>query len=310
MLNNLAKYILTTLTYYDVMDYPMTAFEIWKYLTKISRENQDNQRDSCSLGDVIKELENEKLHKFIDEHAGYYFLRGRKNLVAQRIERNKISEYKFKIIRRVAGWLQFVPYVRGAAVAGRLAMKNTQAKSDLDLFIIIARGKIFTGRLLVTALVHMLGKRRYGCKIRNRVCLNHFITDDFEISVKDIFSAHEYVFLAPVFREDLFRKFQNKNKWIKKYKINFWLAVNNSKINSNSVIAQRVKNFLEKILKADSIENYLKKWQQKRINNNPKSKQMGGVILASDSELAFWPNFDNQGPKVFEKFQKRLNDLR
>jgi hypothetical protein len=308
MSGELSKYILTTIVYYDVMDYPLTAFEVWKYLTRISSESESVEK--FSLAEVLEGLEDEKLQKFIEEHQGYYFFRGRKNLVAQRIERNKISEYKFRIVRRVVWWLRFVPFVHGVAVAGRLAMKNAQAKSDLDLFIILQDGNIFTGRLLVTVLVHIFGKRRYGNKVQNRICLNHFVTNEFAVSVKDIFSAHEYSFLVPVFNGDSWMEFQKNNDWIKKYKINFEASTNNLKLVPDSKYSQWVRKTLEKLLQFDWVEIFLGNWQRQRINNNPKTKQFGSVILAEDSELAFWPNFENQGPKVFEKFQEKLAELK
>lgn len=335
MNNELSKLILATLAYYDVMDYPMTGFEVWKYLTRVSNYKLlTPDEEKYSLGDVIKELEEDKLKRFVEEYRGYYFLRGSppatlrspdalaqtmragvamragQNLVEQRIERNKIAGQKFRIVRQVAWWLRFAPFVRGVAVAGRLAMKNAEMKSDLDLFIVIQHGKIFTGRLLITLLVHILGKRRHGRKVQDRICLNHFVTDTFSISVKDIFSAHEYSFLAPIFNGDAFLGFYENNGWIRNYKINLEIASDNLQMIPDSGFSRFVRKASEKFLQADFVESYLRKWQKKRINKNPKTGQIGGVILADDSELAFWPNFENQGPKVFEKFQERLVESR
>ena len=47
---NLSKYILTTLAYYDALDYPMTAFEIWKCLTRAEDEKTEEKFD---LADVL-----------------------------------------------------------------------------------------------------------------------------------------------------------------------------------------------------------------------------------------------------------------
>lgn len=308
MQSNLSKYILTTIAYYDVMDYPMTVFEIWKYLTKIS--SGDDEEESFSLNDVVTELKNEKLQKFIEEFQGYYFLRDRKAIVAQRIERNKISIRKIGIVKNVVFWLRFVPFVRSVSIAGRLAMKNAEGRSDLDLFIILKKNRIFTGRLLVTLVVHFLGKRRHGNKICDRICLNHFITTKYSVLGKDLFAAHEYAFLLPVFGAKEFKKFQKKNEWIRRYKINFKFSARNLYMIADSRIAKFVRKNLEKILQFKAIEEYLSRWQEKKIANNPKSKQQGGIILCSFEELAFWPNFENQGPKVFEKFQDKISHLK
>ena len=231
--NFLIKYILQTLVYYDVMDYPMTAFEVWKYLTRTSQQSIDNIQQQIEIGaqcmiekygltEVIKELESDGLKKYIEEYQGYYFLQGRKNLVEQRLERNKIAEKKFKLIQKITGWLRFLPYIKMVAVTGRVAMKNSENKSDLDFLIVLKKHKLFTGRMLVTSLIHFLGRRRYADKIKNRACLNYYITDkSLEISLRDVFSASEYFFITPIFGKDIFHEFQEKNSWIGGYKPNY-----------------------------------------------------------------------------------------
>jgi hypothetical protein len=159
-------------------------------------------------------------------------------------------------------------------------------------------------------MVHFLGKRRHGDKICNRICLNHFITTKYVVLGKDLFAAHEYAFLLPVFGAKTFSKFQKKNEWIKKYKINFEFSTRNLGMIADSEITKFVRKNLEKILQFNAIEEFLSQWQEKKIANNPKSKQQGGIILCGPEELAFWPNFENQGPKVFEKFQERVAHLK
>src|SRR3990172_2665738 len=191
----LSKHILTTITYYDVLDYPLTSFEIWKYLTTHNSQPTILNPPPCSLADIVKGLEDESLKKFIEEYRGFSFLKGRKGLVEQRIKRGKLAEEKYKILLGVAKILRFAPYVRMIAVTGRMAMKNTEEKSDLDLLVVLKHGKIFTGRTLVPLLVHLLGKRRHKGKITDRVCLNYFITTrSLEISLKDLYSSSEYYF--------------------------------------------------------------------------------------------------------------------
>ncbi|MDP1833611.1 MAG: hypothetical protein Q8L11_01600 [Candidatus Moranbacteria bacterium] len=320
MSSNLSKHILTTLVYYDVMDYPMTSFEVWKYLTRTSNLNQPtgqqalggdsgNQNEKYSLSEVIKELDGDGVRKNIAEYRGYYFLKGREKLVEQRIGRNKIAESKFKIARRVAWWLRFVPFMRGIALTGRLAMKNTESKSDLDFLIVLKKGRIFTGRALVTLLVHILGKRRYGSKIANRVCLNYFITDkSLEINLKDIFSASEYHFITPIFGRKTFKKFQIKNGWLKKYKIHYQPdEVANLKLLKDGKFAKMTRKIGEKLFKIDFIERHLRDWQLRRIAADPRTHKPGSMIIATDESLVFLP--DPQSPKVFEKFQERLASL-
>ena len=66
---------------------------------------------------------------------------------------------------------------------------------------------------------------------------------------------------------------------------------------------------MEKLLGWNFLEEKLKAWQVKRIENNPKTKQLGSMIIADENELAFWPNYENQGPLIFSKFKERLNKI-
>lgn len=305
----LQKNILTTVAYYDAMDYPLTSFEIWKYLTSLDSTQDSNSR-TFSLGDVIEMLRNENMRMALEEYKGFFILRGRKEIVDRRIRNGKISISKLKKLRRVVWALRFVPFVRMIGVTGGLAMKNAREESDWDLFIVIKSGRIWTGRTLVTALVHILGKRRHGDKISDRVCLNYFITDQsLEISTKDLFSASEYFFLLPLFDTGgVFHQFQMKNSWIKDFKPNYHLAeTDNLKILKDSVFSRLARNFREKLISWDFLENWLRKWQKKRIFNNPKTCQKGSFIQAEDERLVFLPQ--PQGPRIFEKFREKMQNF-
>jgi len=304
--NHLVKQILSTVAYYDVMDYPMTNFEIWKYLVRINNAEKINL---ISFWEVTMALENEALKKIITEKNGFHFLKGREKLVELRIKRNKISVRKIKKLCPYSRWIALVPFVRGIAASGRLAMKNAEEGSDWDLKIIIKKGKIFTGRFLVTILVHFLGKRRHGKKIKDRVCLNHFIAQGSEVAMKDIYSAHEYSFLLPLFGSEEISRFQEANAWISDFKVNYFGEQAGNFISEPSHTAIFFKKILEAIFSFNGIEYILKKIQTYKIQHNPKTAQKGGAVIYTDEELAFWPNFENQGPKIFSQFQENLEEL-
>ncbi|MFA5961161.1 MAG: hypothetical protein WC848_00585 [Parcubacteria group bacterium] len=323
MSDSLSQNILATICYYDVLDYPLTVFELWKYLisdpayaSSSAKAAVDKnataskqEKKKILIIDIINELESEALKKQIETFRGYYFLPGRKDLVAQRIERNKISEEKYKIVRRVIKLLRFVPFIRMIAVTGRMAMKNAEEKSDLDLMIILEKGHIFTGRFLTVAFLSVLGIRRHGEKIKNKICLNHFLSTDFSVSIKDLFSAHEYVFMVPIFGLNFYHEFLEKNKWIEEIRPNFSDRLANMKEIRDSQFSKTVRENLEKIFAPRIIENNLREFQTAKIKANPKTKKIGGVIIYADEELAFWPNFEKQGPRVFEEFKARVEKI-
>lgn len=308
MLSALAKNILTTIVYYDVLDYPLTVFEIEKYLIR-TEAKKSGERENLDLARIMSILDGEELKNLIEKHEGFYFLENRQDLVAQRIERIKNSEDKLKIIFRIARWLRWVPYLRMIVVTGRLAMKNAEKGSDIDVLIAIKNGRIFTGRLLLTLAVHFLGKRRHGQRIANRICLNYFITDNsLEIKLKDMFSASEYFFALPIYNSKTFLNFQKANSWIVDYKPNYFPAeILGEKVVEDSIYFRFLREAGEKMLDYGWIERILKKWQLKKIEKNPKTKQAGSLIIVSDEALVFLP--EPQGPKVFEKFSLKLEAL-
>jgi predicted nucleotidyltransferase len=304
-MNSLSHNILSTIAYYDVLDYPMTSFEIWKYLVG---KNEDKQ--NFSLAEVVDSLEsNDDLKKNVEQFRGFFFLSGRKELALGRLKRNKIFERKFRLIEKIVKVLRFVPYVRMIAVTGRVAMKNAEAKSDLDFLIALQKGKIFTGRILVTMLTHFLGKRRYGRKITDRACLNFFLTDgSLEIDLKDIYSSSEYSFMFPVFGGETFSKFQKENFWIRKFRPNFFPdEAKSAKMLGDTFFSSRVRKIGERLFSFDFFEKFFKKWQMKRIVNDPRTYKKGSGVMASDQALIFLP--DPHGPEIFEKYQRKMESL-
>lgn len=304
----ISKNIIATVAYYDIFEYPLTAFEIWKYLIAYGEE-RPVQDTEIKLSDIAEGLDSKDLEKHIGQLQGFYFLKGKDDLVEKRIRRNKISEHKFKIIRKVVWFLRFVPFVRMVAVTGRMAMKNASRESDLDLLVALKHGRIFTGRTLVTFLVHILGKRRHGNKITDRICLNYFITDrSLEIQLKDMFSSSEYSFAVPMFGSKNFQKFQEANGWIRDMKPNYHPEIlANLKLVPDSDAARFSRKWGERIFSPSFIEKGLKKWQTRRILADPRTNRSGSMIIANDNSLVFLP--EPQGPKVFEQFKKNLEKL-
>ncbi len=311
----LIKNIFATLAYYDGMDYPMTAFEAWKYLINVKCQMSNVKcisEEKYTLNDVINGLDDYELRKFVEEYRGFYFLRGRKELVKKRIDRNKIAVGKLKRLRRVVWFLRFIPFVRMIGVTGRLAMKHTEKNSDWDVLAVLKSGKIWTGRTLVTGFLHLIGKRRYGEKIKDRICLNHFITDNsLEVATKErfaLFSAHEFSFAFPIFDTGIFQKFQLQNSWIRDYHPNYYLnETGNLKTLGDDGASKIIRGIGEKILSWDFLEDWLGKWQAKKIENNPKTHLAGSFIRFSEKALVFLPK--PQGLELIKNLREKMKNF-
>ena len=323
----LQKAILSTITYYNTLDYPLTSFEAFKYLvnplhiagfywspkpeSKTWKQVEVERFSEITLANVIKSLESKELKEFISEKNGFYFLRGRGKIIKIRISRQKIADQKWKKAKKIIHWLQVVPYLRMVAISGSLALNNTQKKSDFDLFIVVKNRRIWLTRFLITLLVQLMGKRRHKEFTEDRICLNHYVTDKFlEIKFRSLYNAQTYAHMIPVLEmeHEIYEKFQKANTWIKDYLV-FWpeqkvehlkvlkassLFISIAKI-SEACLNNRFGNFLEKILK---------KLQKHSIEKNPLTHKRGGRITVDDTQLEFHP--DSPERKILDKYNKSM----
>lgn len=331
MLSDIEKSILSTIVYYDVLGMPLTAFEAWKYLINSEQRTANSKHDSCvptvSFIDILGALDkSELLGKFIDSKNGLYFLKGRDNLYQQRIERKKIADQKWKKVCRIARWFQAAPFIRMIAVSGSLAQNNTKLESDLDLLIVTKNGRIWTARALVTFLTALMGVRRSGEKTKNRICLNHYITDEsLKIKFRSLYNAQTYAHLVCIEADSsldktrdkrgpsaqIYTDFQRANSWIKDY-LNFYPIAQNQNqrfIKPNSLFKLKAKfwEFLLRSRVGDRVEKFLKNIQLAHIEKHPLRHKKGGRVVADDLQLEFHPESPERG--VLDKYNKKMIDL-
>lgn len=304
-LNLLEKSILATIGYYDVLDYPLTGFEVFKYLINpshiIAQSEQEKGLKSESLAkpkflDVLKALKNKSLINFIEEKNGFYFLRGREKMIRTRIDCQKISEQKWKKVKKIISLLQVIPYIRLIAISGSVALDNAKKQSDIDLLIITKHKRIWTVRFLITFLIHLLGKRRHGQKTANRICLNHYITDkSLKINFPSLYNAQTYAHLIPVLEieKGIYKKFQQANQWIENYLANgFEQQADNQKLIRERKFLRKTARFKESILNTfigDILEKIFKLIQIVSIKYHSKKDKGGGRVIADDFQLEFHP---------------------
>jgi predicted nucleotidyltransferase len=323
-MENLEKSIIATVCYYDILDYPLTGFEIYKYLVNSSRIDNREYIANISFNNILNALESSsEIKKIIQEKNGFYFLQNREKILPQRIKRQKLADQKWKKARKIIWLLQIIPYLRMIAVSGSLALGNTRKNSDIDLLIITKAGRIWTCRTLITILITLLGKKHHKGKTRDRICLNHYITDkSLRIPFESLYNAQTYArlvnlydFFLPLAKGEIkrrfFEKFQESNFWVKNY-LFFRLNTkgkNLRMINKNKILISFAK-FSEFVLDnraGNQIENILGKWQEKRIKSDPLFKKPDGRITADKNQLEFHP--ESHEVKIVKNFNQKMRDL-
>jgi predicted nucleotidyltransferase len=187
-MNQIIDAIIHTIAFYDAVGkVPLTKLELYKYLINMPAP------PAGGFGSFLKILDREwpSLEPYIERERGFYSLKKNRSGYARRIHIGKTGIKKWRIAKRMIRLISFLPYVRMVAITGSLALNNTHKESDIDVLITAKHGHIWTVRILVTALMQILGKRRHGKKISDRICLNHYISDKSrDLRPKNLFSDH------------------------------------------------------------------------------------------------------------------------
>jgi hypothetical protein len=285
----LEQQILKTLEYFDVQDHPLTVLEIHKYLLNIGEGSQ-----TASLLQIEKELQ--ALSGKVETAYGFYYLLGRNNIVKKRLENTFYSTQRLKLEKRFLPNAKFIPFVSAVALTGSEALSNSRQGSDMDLFVLTKPNRIWLARLFLTAYLHARGVRRYGKRIENRFCLNHYIQEGKHINNdQNIYTAMEYISLIPYFGAEAIYNFQiNNTDWVKKYLIQPQI------IKYPKVQESNFKIFVEKLLSGrlgNWFEAFVGSFQRRKI------KIEEGITVEPD-ELSFHPA--SKGRQVLEKLSFKL----
>lgn len=206
--------------YHNLFDYPLSFSELIQWTPAILPEKYN------SHSEVVCE-------------KGYCFVAERAGLPYKRAIRKRISIKKMIIARKAAKLMSYVPSVKMVAVTGSLAMENSIVGSDIDLFIITAKSKLWSSRILIYFFLKI-----YNFSIRvpddviqkDKLCLNMWFDDGDLVwrEPRNIYTAHEIAQITPLLNKDkTYEKFMSKNKWI----LDYWpnaVRINNNKFKINN----------------------------------------------------------------------------
>ena len=219
-LSPLQKAIIQTVAYFDLFNFPLTLLELYDKLWLPGYSNQGGEK--ISLLKIKEEVEAERICQIVESKNGFYFLKGREELLEERRKGYNIANRKYGIALRTAGYLKYIKGVKMIAVCNTLASGHIKEESDIDFFIVTAKNRIWLTRLLVTIVVQLLGVRRYKDKVKDRICLSFYITED-RLNLKEVtydFDPHFYYWLSAfslLYDDGIFKRFSAENGWLKKY---------------------------------------------------------------------------------------------
>lgn len=212
MPTDLEQSIFRTVAFFSLFDYPLTEFEIWKWLTEPAVAYAfPDVRDCLSASHYLREK--------IVCTDGFFTLRDTAETVALRHERFVDAARKYHRLQRVCGYLAHLPMIRAVAACNTLAWNNTKAESDIDLFVIVKHGRIWITRFLAVLPFKLLGLRP-GQSTRDPICFSFFAADDrlamkgLKIGKRDLYFAQWMHSLVPVMDRGVFRRVALQNGWV------------------------------------------------------------------------------------------------
>ena len=204
-----ARAIVSTLIYYDIFGFPPSSAELVRFAHRAGSDGHLSQRD---LGADTA---------WWSSRDGFWFLKGRENLVARREQMIEASARKLNKARHLARLLQMVPGVRFIGVTGSLSMEGSLAPDDIDFLVITSRDRLWLTRALVLAVLWAMGVKRADdaqSEHPDQVCANIFLRED-DLNVRDhnIFIAHDICQMLPLLGPRIYQRFVQANGWVCEY---------------------------------------------------------------------------------------------
>jgi hypothetical protein len=188
-----------TLAYADVFDYPLTAPEVYRYLTS----------PKGTFEEVAQALSDQSL---FSQRGEYFTLRGREAIVEIRKRRAGVAAHLWTKSARYGQIIASLPFVRMVAITGSLAMNNTDEGKDVDYMIVTAPGRLWTCRALVLLIARI-------AKLEGvQLCPNYLITTNaLELKEQSLYVAHELAQMVPLSGIEIYDEIRHRNDWVESY---------------------------------------------------------------------------------------------
>ncbi len=300
-LTEIKEHILATLAYFDMFNYPLTRAEIYLFLGKSHHYELFDDGLICLVNSG-------SVYRF----DKFYTLKNDHYLIVRRNEGNKRAEELIKIAGKVGDLLIRFPFVRGIAISGSLSKNFADETSDVDLFIITAKNRLWIAR----TLMHCFKKLTFFVNKEHLFCMNYYIDmAQLEIVEKNIYTATEVGTLIPLQGDMIFENFYAANTWTRAFLPNKNMRIA-SAVSGKASLLKRVFEGLLNLTGANTIDNLLMKITAKRWSKKTILKKLNshGTVLALLTDKHYAKpdpkNFQSSLLKKYEyKVARLLNDF-
>lgn len=278
--------------FFDLFDYPLTAYEIWRYLEIPS-----------SLSQIVSLLD--EGISGIEHRSGFYFVSGRDKIVLERIRRYNVSREKLRLAKRSIRLLRHLPGIKFIGIANLIGAHNWRPNSDIDLLIISSPGRIWTSRFFAAGLMKILKRRPQGINKANKICLsfyataNHLDFSGLRLNSFDPYFTYWLADLLPVYGHGIYPRLIMANSWLSRELPNWQPDIYSSQV--TGVISGA--NFFSRWL-----ERGLKRWQLAIMPSALKSPTIGSGVVINDQILKLY--VIDRRPEIAGRFIQKYENFR
>lgn len=194
-LDHVERAILRTVTYAALFEAPLDLDELQRSLMDVAVEKEA----------LRHRLERPPLSRHLVFRDGLVHPRGRDEWRTLRLRRREHTRSLVEGHRRALRLLERFPFVRLVALSGACAHGNA-SDDDVDVFLIVKRGRPWAVYLALVVLSRLLGVRR-------SLCLNYLVDEDeLVLPERDLFTSAQIVGLRPLAGGPAYRAFVHANE--------------------------------------------------------------------------------------------------
>lgn len=296
----LDKAITRTIAFFDMFDFPLTAFEVWKYC-----------EIGCSLFGIMNSLDIKK--EKVETKNGFYFLEGREKIVNTRMKRYNVASEKFKKAIWVSRFFRLIPWIKMIAVGNIIGGNNAKEEGDIDFFIITEKGRIWISRFFSVGIIKLFGLRPEKGNIKNKICLSFFIAEN-ELNVErlclengDDYFLYWVANLVPVYDQgNFYEKFIRENQWFRNRLPNWKPAMVVSRRKTKKLFSNFYHDIVDVFL--GGLDRIFKKIQIKIFPHELREEMNKDTrVVVNDNILKFHSN--DRRVSYQTQYEEKINEI-
>lgn len=229
-----------TLSYSAIFKYPLSYSQLVTYL--MTKHEYHYLFFNKQLRRLLKS-------KSIAVDKEKFFIPGNKPISWQ--NRYKVSKDLIEKTQQNLSVLKKVPWIKLVAVTGSVAAHNADKESDIDVFVIAQKNRLWLTRFFTFLLLKAVNLYPNKDGETGKICANLYLDEENLVWPKDkrsVYIAHDIAMMQPIIhRDNVYFRFLQANKWINDFLPNYkfeQVERTTPWVKGNSVLVNLVENLV------------------------------------------------------------------